>query len=144
MLVKCNNNEWVSCTYNFLFSGLCLIVDQDYSKYHKCFWQFFSLWYILLSISSLFLTMVFIAVRGLSLAAASRGLLFIFAVLRFLSWWPLLLKSTSSRACLGSAVAAHRFSCPQHVESSQTRDRTCVLCIARWILNPWTTREVPS
>ena len=30
---------------------------------------------------------------------------------------------------------------PQHVGSSQTRDRTRVPCIARWILNHWTTRE---
>ena len=26
--------------------------------------------------------------------------------------------------------------------SSLTRDRTHILCIARWILNHWTTREV--
>ena len=35
------------------------------------------------------------------------------------------------------ALAASR-----HVESFWTRDRTCVLCIGRWILNHWTTREV--
>ena len=29
-----------------------------------------------------------------------------------------------------------------HVESSQTRDRTCVPCISRRILYHWTTREV--
>ena len=28
--------------------------------------------------------------------------------------------------------------------SSQTRDRTNVSCIARWILNHWTTRKVPE
>ena len=28
--------------------------------------------------------------------------------------------------------------------SSQTRDWTCVPCIARWILSHWTTREVPD
>ena len=33
-------------------------------------------------------------------------------------------------------IAAHRFSCPIGV-------RTCVPCIARWILNHWTTREDP-
>ena len=27
--------------------------------------------------------------------------------------------------------------------SSPTRDQTCIPCIARWILNHWTTREVP-
>ena len=33
---------------------------------------------------------------------------------------------------------------PRHVGSSQTRDRTCVPCIGRRILNHWTTREVPT
>ena len=28
-----------------------------------------------------------------------------------------------------------------HVESSQTRDRTCVPCVGKWILNQQTTRE---
>ena len=32
----------------------------------------------------------------------------------------------------------------QHVESSQIKDGTCVLCIGRQILNHWTTREVLS
>ena len=31
----------------------------------------------------------------------------------------------------------------RHVGSSWARDRTCVPCIARWILNHWTTREAP-
>ena len=31
----------------------------------------------------------------------------------------------------------------KHVGSSQTRDWTGVQCIARWILNCWTTRETP-
>ena len=30
-----------------------------------------------------------------------------------------------------------------HVKSSQTRDQTCVPCIGRWLLNHWTTTEVP-
>ena len=30
---------------------------------------------------------------------------------------------------------------PQHVESSWTRDRTCVTCIGRWVLIYWTIRE---
>ena len=37
----------------------------------------------------------------------------------------------------GTGLAA-----PQHVGSSQTRDRTCVPCISRHILNCWTTREI--
>ena len=32
--------------------------------------------------------------------------------------------------------------CSMHVESSQTRDRTYVACVGRWILYYWTTREV--
>ena len=31
----------------------------------------------------------------------------------------------------------------QHMGSSLTRDRTCVPHIDRWILNHWSTREVP-
>ena len=27
--------------------------------------------------------------------------------------------------------------------SSPTRDQTCIPCVGRWILNHWTTREVP-
>ena len=44
-----------------------------------------------------------------------------------------------------SVVAAHglRRDPPRHVGSSPTRDRTCVACIARRILNHWTTREAP-
>ena len=33
---------------------------------------------------------------------------------------------------------------PRHVGSSLTRDGTRVPCTARWILNHWTTREVPK
>ena len=54
--------------------------------------------------------------------------------------------------CAGSVVVARRLSCHVQVQfphgmwnlSSLTRDRTCVLCIGRQILNHWTTREVPS
>ena len=31
-----------------------------------------------------------------------------------------------------------------HVEPSQTRDWICVPCIDWWIINQWTTREVPT
>ena len=33
---------------------------------------------------------------------------------------------------------------PQQVESSQTRDRTSVPCIARQIPNPWISREAQA
>ena len=32
---------------------------------------------------------------------------------------------------------------PRRMESSQIRDQTQVPCVGRWILNHWTTREVP-
>ena len=32
----------------------------------------------------------------------------------------------------------------QHVGSSQTRDWTCVPCVASWILSHWTAREAPQ
>ena len=31
----------------------------------------------------------------------------------------------------------------QHMQSSRTKDQTYVPCIGGWILNHWTTREVP-
>ena len=34
--------------------------------------------------------------------------------------------------------------CSMWYLTSLTGDRTCVLCIARWVLNQWTTRDVPS
>ena len=40
-----------------------------------------------------------------------------------------------------SSNSEHRISCLQYVESSQTRDRTCVSCIGRWILYNWANRE---
>ena len=33
---------------------------------------------------------------------------------------------------------------PWRVGSSWTKNQTCVPCIGRWILNHWTTREVPA
>ena len=36
----------------------------------------------------------------------------------------------------------HALSALWPVESSQTRDQTCVPCVGRWVLVHWTTREV--
>ena len=45
---------------------------------------------------------------------------------------------------VASPVAEHGlYAAPRHVESSRSRNRTCVLCTSRWILNHWATREVP-
>ena len=44
----------------------------------------------------------------------------------------------------GSVVAALGLIAPWYVESSWTRDRTCVPCIGTQVLNHWTVRKVPS
>ena len=59
----------------------------------------------------------------------------------FLPWWLLLLQNTGSR-CADSEVAALRRSCLRHVESSQTRDQTHVLCSGRQIPIHCTTKKV--
>ena len=80
---------------------------------------------------------VFIAAHGLSLVAVSR-------------WWLLLLQSTGSRradfsSCGTQAQQLWRMGlvAPRHVGSSQTKARTRVPCLGRWILNHCATREAP-
>ena len=117
---------------------------------------------IYLFIVYFWLRWVFVAARGLSLVAASRG---------YSSWWCvgfslrwlLLLWSTGSRrtgfsSCgtraqqlwlMGSRAQAQQLwhtglVAPQHVGSSRTRAQTCVHCIGRRILNLCDTREVPG
>ena len=104
---------------------------------------------------------VFVAVRGLSLVAASGG----YSSLRcadFSLQWLLSLWSTGSR-CAGFSSCGTRAQqlwltgsraqaqqlwhtslvAPRHVGSSQTRDRTRVPCIGRRILNHCATGEAP-
>ena len=53
--------------------------------------------------------------------------------------------STQALKLAGSVVAAHKLSCSHLCDlSSSTRDGTHVPCIARLILNHWTTKEVPQ
>ena len=96
---------------------------------------------------------VFVAMRGLSLVAASGGY-FSLQCVGFSLRWLLLLWSMGFR-CVGFSSCGSRVpevrlsSCvsglvaPRHVGSSRTRARTRVPCIGRQILNHWTTREVP-
>ena len=51
-------------------------------------------------------------------------------------------RGLSSGSLRASLVATCGFSCS--VACSPTRDRTHVPCIGRWILNQWTTKEVPQ
>ena len=105
---------------------------------------------------------VFVAARGLSLVAASRGHSSLQCTGLSLQW-PLLLQSTGSRhaglsSCgtwaqqfwhVSSRAQAQQLWCtglaaPRHAGSSRTRDRTRVPCIGRRILNHCATREVPG
>ena len=102
---------------------------------------------------------IFVAVRGVSLVAASWGYSLLQCV-GFSLWWLLSLWSRGSRragfsSCstqaqqlwlTGSRAQAQQLwhtslVAPQHVGSSRTRARTHVPCIGRWILNHCTTRE---
>ena len=73
------------------------------------------------------------------LFVATRGLLSSCGV-----WASLQLWRAGSRACgLSSCGAWSQLPRGMWDLSSPTRDRTHVPCIGRWILNHWTTREVP-
>ena len=108
-------------------------------------YEFFFLKFILFIY--FWLRWVFVAARGLSLVAASGG----YSSLRctgFSLQWLLLLRSTGSK-CAGFRSCGMRAQqlwlmglvAPRHVGSSQTRARTHVPCIGRWILNHCATRE---
>ena len=86
----------------------------------------------------LWLCWVFVSVRGLSLVLASGGHSSSLCVGLSLSR-PLLLRSTGSRHA--GSVVAHGPSCSAACGIFQTRARTRVPCIGRWILNHCTTRE---
>ena len=90
-----------------------------------------------------------VAARRLSLVVASGDYSSLWCV-GFSLRWLLLLRSTSSRhvgsvvvarglQSAGSVVVAHG-----HVGSSPTRERTCVPCIGRRVLNHCATRDVPA
>ena len=63
-----------------------------------------------------------------------------------------LVAASGSYSCCGawplgiwvSVVVVTGLVAPQNMESSQTRDLTCVPCIGRWTLNYWTHSEVPD
>ena len=72
-------------------------------------------------------------------------------------WKPALLRFSAVllvRSCAGSSLQCMGFPlswllllqsvgfvAPWHMGSSQTRNRTCVPCTGRWILNLWTTKK---
>ena len=75
--------------------------------------------------------LILVAMHKLSLVAACRLLIEVASLIAEPRLW-----STGSVVwCMGSIA-------PWHVKSSQARDKTCVPCIGRRILNHWTSREV--
>ena len=122
-----------------------------FNKSHFIFYFFINLFILFIYF---WLHWVFVAVRWLSLVAASGG----YSLLRCTSFslrWLLLLRSTGSRVLrlqhlwlTGSRAQAQQLwptglVAPRHVGSSGTRAPTRVPCIGRWILNHCATREAP-
>ena len=91
-------------------------------------------------INYFWLRWVFVAAGGLSPGCGKQELLF------FVVWGPLSvgasLVAKHGLWSTDSVAVVHGLSCPQHVESSQTRDQTHVLCVGRQTLNHQTTRQV--
>ena len=84
-----------------------------------------------------------VAMCGLSLVRVSRAYSLVVV-------WGLLIAMASLVAehrlsVSGSVVVAHGFSCPVAciILVPWARNPTHALCIGRWVLNHWTTREVP-
>ena len=84
---------------------------------------------------------VFVAARWLSLAAARRGSSPA-AVSRRLTAAASLVAEHRLQGTWPSVVVVQELVAPQQVDSSPTRNRTCVPCIGRRILTYWATREI--
>ena len=82
---------------------------------------------------------VFVAVRAFSSCGEQR--LLSIAVLQLL----ILVASCSRAQALEHRIIAVCMGLAAHGmwDLSWTRDGTCVPCVGRWILNHWTTRDVP-
>ena len=88
--------------------------------------------FLIVFIYYFWLCLGFVATHGLLLVAV-HGLLIVMASLVAEHR----LKAPGLQQLMYAGLAASRYA-----KSSQTKDQTSVLCIARWILNHWTTREV--
>ena len=119
MVLTCISLITCISLYNLYLLATCI------SSQEKCLFKSFVCFFEELLIFTFRLGWVFVAAHRLSLVMS----------LGFSLGWLLLLWSKDSRH---TGLVA-----PQFVGSSWTRDRTHVPCIARHILNHWTTREVP-
>ena len=113
-------------------------------------------------LSYLYLSMYFL-LQFLSCYSLVHSFFFLFIYLFFFNIWlcwvfiaaasgfPVCSLQAPEHTGLGVAVCGPLSRCGAQAQlpcslwdlSSPTRDRTCVPCIGRWILNLWTTREVP-
>ena len=80
--------------------------------------------------------------QGLSLVAASRGYSLV-VVPSLLTAVASLIAEHGLYGTWAQMLWCTSLVAPWHVESSLTRDQTCVPCVGRQILNQWTTGEVP-
>ena len=130
---------------NFFKFFICIYLFLNHIYFYKfIYFIYFYFW----------LHWVFVAACRFSLVAVSGG----YSSLRCASFslqWLLLLQNTGSRAqaqqlwLMGSRAQAQQLwriglVAPWHVGSSQTRARTGVPCIVRWILNHCATKEAPQ
>ena len=138
--VRFDHDYWKAChtwfpifgeaTKDTICSNMSYSSIRLYLMYKLFQWNFFFYKFILF-LFYFCLLWVFVAARGLSLVAASRGYSWLQCA-GFSLWWLLLWRSTDSRAqaqwlwCAGLVA-------PRHVGSSRTRARTCVPCIGRQI-----------
>ena len=141
----CSLNK--SCAQFLWFVRLLPFLLEDISY---IVWSFFFLLNLFILFIYFWPRWVFVAARGPSPVAESRG----HSSLRCAGLslqWPLPLRSTgsrhvgfSSRGTWAQQLWLTGPVAPRHVGSSQTRARTRVPCISRQILNHCATREAPD
>ena len=118
--------------YPLQFSGLENSMDCPWGRKESNTTERLLLYYVMaLKKKYYWLLWVFFTVCGLFSSCREWGLLSSGGGFSCCGAWAL--------GYTGSAVVVHG-----HVGSSQIGDQTNVLCIARWLLNHWTTREVPT
>ena len=123
-----------------IFFFISMSQNFCYSKARQPHFQFVSTFTFFVFFG---LHLVFAAVRRLFSSCGKQGLLFL-AVRRLLIIVASLVAEHSLQGVRHQQLWQMGLVAPQHVESSPTRDRTCVLCVGRQILNHQTTRKVPT
>ena len=121
----------------FYFALLCLVTVYLGCSSVSCGYYYYFKFYLFMAVLDL------LSACELFLIAASLGYSLAWC-LRFSLWWLLFLCSKGSRIFRLSNCSIKGLVALWHAESSWIRDETSILCISRWILYHWTTREVLS